>query len=82
MRSSSFGMVLAFLCLQLLLPSAKGQEARNTGNARAGHLLGQMTLDETIAKINGTGKDESTDQGEARYLPGIKRLGIDPQGSE
>jgi beta-glucosidase len=47
-----------------------------TGNARVDRLLGQMTLDEKIAMIHGTGEDASTYQGEAGYLPGVTRLGI------
>ncbi|MGO9336971.1 MAG: glycoside hydrolase family 3 protein [Terracidiphilus sp.] len=57
---------------------AGAQDAQITGNARVDHLLGQMTLDEKIAMIHGTGEDASTYQGEAGYLPGIKRLGIPP----
>ncbi len=49
-----------------------------TGNARIDHLLGQMTLDEKIAMIHGTGEDAATNQGVAGYLPGIPRLGIPP----
>src|ERR1035437_1573884 len=78
MRSFSFGTVIGFFCLQLLLPSAGGQEARITGDARVDRLLGQMTLDEKIAMIHGTGADASTDQGGAGDLPGIKRLGSPP----
>jgi hypothetical protein len=76
MRNFSFGTVIGLFCLQLLLPSAKSQKARIIGNARVDRLLGQMTLDEKIAMIRGTSEDASTDQGEAGYLPGIKRLGI------
>ncbi|MGD0481637.1 MAG: glycoside hydrolase family 3 C-terminal domain-containing protein [Terracidiphilus sp.] len=54
------------------------QQAPITGNARVDRLLGQMTLDEKIAMIHGAGEDASTYQGEAGYLPGIKRLGIPP----
>lgn len=57
---------------------AHGQEANVTGNARVDHLLAQMTLDEKIAMIHGTGEDASTYQGEAGYLTGIARLGIPP----
>ena len=45
---------------------------------RANLLIKQMTLDEKIAMIHGTGEDASTYQGQAGYLPGIKRLGIPP----
>jgi beta-glucosidase len=37
-----------------------------------------MTLDEKIAMIHGAGEDALTSQGEAGYLPGVKRLGIPP----
>jgi beta-glucosidase len=57
---------------------AGAQDAQITGNARVDHLLRQMRLDEKIAMIHGTGEDASTNQGEAGYLPGIKRLGIPP----
>jgi beta-glucosidase len=62
---------LAALC-------AFAQEATVTGNPRVDKLLGQMTLDEKIAMIHGTGEDASTYQGQAGYLPGIRRLGIPP----
>jgi len=54
------------------------QDARVTGNARVDHLLAQMTLDEKIAMIHGTGEDALTYQGQAGYLPGVARLGIPP----
>jgi beta-glucosidase len=54
------------------------QDTKITGDARVDHLLAQMTLDEKIAMIHGTGEDASTYQGQAGYLPGIKRLGIPP----
>jgi beta-glucosidase len=52
------------------------QEPKITGNARVDHLLGQMTLDEKIAMVHGAAEDAATYQGEAGYLPGVKRLGI------
>ena len=69
-----FGLVFA----SLGTVRGHAQEARITGNARVDHLLGQMTLDEKIAMIHGSGEDASTSQGVAGYLPGIKRLGIPP----
>ena len=54
------------------------QDTKITGDTRVDHLLAQMTLDEKIAMIHGTGEDASTYQGQAGYLPGIKRLGIPP----
>ncbi len=54
------------------------QEPKITGSPRVDHLLSQMTLDEKIAMIHGTGEDAATYQGEAGYLPGVKRLGIPP----
>lgn len=78
MRKSYFGIIILFCCIPPILLTAGGQQARITGNARVDRLLGRMTLDEKIAMIHGTGEDASTDQGEAGYLPGIKRLGIPP----
>jgi len=80
MRGKSFLCIftIIFCCLAMQLPLAGAQDARVTGNARVDHLLGQMTLDEKIAMIHGTGEDASTYQGQAGYLPGIKRLGIPP----
>ncbi|MGD0471195.1 MAG: glycoside hydrolase family 3 C-terminal domain-containing protein [Terriglobales bacterium] len=69
-------VALALGCLGSLCSA--GQDAKITGNARVDHLLAQMTLDEKIAMIHGTAEDASTYQGEAGYLPGIKRLGIPP----
>lgn len=67
------------LCLFLWLqPYMSAQECKITGDIRVDRLLEQMTLDEKIAMIHGTGEDASTNQGEAGYLPGIKRLGIPP----
>ena len=66
------------LVLVNLAAWAGAQETRITGNSRVDRLLGQMTLDEKIAMIHGTGEDAATYQGEAGYLPGIKRLGIPP----
>jgi beta-glucosidase len=71
-------LTIVFCCLAPHLPMAGAQDAKVTGNARVDHLLGQMTLDEKIAMIHGTGEDASTYQGQAGYLPGIKRLGIPP----
>lgn len=65
-------------CFVMRLPVAGAQDVKVTGNARVDHLLGQMTLDEKIAMIHGTGEDNTTYQGQAGYLPGIKRLGIPP----
>jgi beta-glucosidase len=48
------------------------------GNSRVDALLSRMTLDEKIAMLHGVGEDAVTDQGEAGYLPGVKRLGIPP----
>ncbi|MGO9240777.1 MAG: beta-glucosidase family protein [Bryobacteraceae bacterium] len=66
--------VLASLSAALL----PAQEPKITGSARVDHLLSQMTLDEKITMIHGTGEDATTYQGEAGYLPGIPRLGIPP----
>ena len=47
-----------------------------TGNARVDKLLSQMTLEEKIGLIHGTGEDPATSQGEAGYMAGLPRLGI------
>ncbi len=80
MRGKSLISIFAigFCCLTMGLAVAGAQDAKVTGNARVDHLLGQMTLDEKIAMIHGTGEDNSTYQGQAGYLPGVKRLGIPP----
>ncbi len=72
------------ILLALLLPATPGiargaaQDLVVTGNARVDHLLAQMTLEEKIVMIHGAGEEASTYQGQAGYLPGIKRLGIPP----
>jgi beta-glucosidase len=71
-RSACYAVLLACLGPVLLV----AQKASITGNARVDNLLGQMTLDEKIAMIHGVGEDASTYQGEAGFLPGVKRLGI------
>ena len=78
MRGKSLlcGLTVVFCCFAMGLAVAGAQDARVTGNARVDHLLGQMTLDEKIAMVHGTGEDNSTYQGQAGYLPGVKRLGI------
>ncbi len=58
---------------------ASGQSASVpvvTGNARVDKLLSQMTLEEKIGMIHGTGEDPATTQGEAGYMAGLPRLGI------
>jgi beta-glucosidase len=71
------------ICLGLALvffgsAGSIAQDSRVTGNVRVGRLLNEMTLDEKIAMLHGVGEDASTYQGEAGYLPGVKRLGIPP----
>jgi beta-glucosidase len=72
--------VVAVALFLMILGIANGDALQSsiTGNSRVDHLLGQMTLDEKIAMIHGAGEDVSTYQGQAGYLPGIKRLGIPP----
>jgi beta-glucosidase len=67
-----------FLSLAFAGAGSPAQQVAITGNARVDRLLSQMTLDEKIAMIHGTGEDASTSQGQAGYLAGIKRLGIPP----
>jgi beta-glucosidase len=69
---------LALVLLGFGISAATAQEPVITGNARVDHLLAQMTLDDKIAMIHGTGEDASTYQGQAGYLPGVKRLRIPP----
>ena len=78
MRGKSLlcGLTVVICCFAMYLALAGAQDARVTGNGRVDHLLGQMTLDEKIAMVHGTGEDNSTYQGQAGYLPGVKRLGI------
>jgi beta-glucosidase len=47
-----------------------------TGDARVDKLLSELTLDEKISLIHGATEDPSVYQGQAGYLPGVKRLGI------
>ena len=75
----SIGISIIFFCAQLFIGvHLIAQDAKVTGNERVDRLLAQMTLDEKIAMIHGVGEDASTYQGQAGYLPGIKRLGIPP----
>ncbi len=71
-------IAFTFLLTSLGLKFAGAQQATITGDARVDQLLSEMTLDEKIAMIHGVGEDATTNQGEAGYLPGIKRLGIPP----
>jgi beta-glucosidase len=74
--SAAFAAAAILLTASLSIALSLAQDTRVTGNARVDHLLGQMTLDEKIAMIHGVGEDATTYQGQAGYLPGIKRLGI------
>jgi beta-glucosidase len=47
-----------------------------TGNSRVDRLLSQLTLDEKIAMVHGSGEAAATNQGEAGYMAGVPRLGI------
>ena len=73
-RVLTSALVLAYFSVAALL----AQVPKITSSPRVDHLLSQMTLDEKIAMIHGTGEDAATYQGEAGYLPGVKRLGIPP----
>lgn len=75
---TAFTLVATFLLAVSGTASTGAQQAPITGNARVDHLLGEMTLDEKIALIHGTGEDAKTYQGEAGYLAGVPRLGIPP----
>jgi hypothetical protein len=62
--------------------SSSAQQAAITGNARVDLFLEQMTLDEKIAMLNGTGEAAATYQGEAGYLPGVPWFGSPPMRGE
>ncbi len=70
------GFILAWFGASAYAAKAVAQQATTTGSPRVDKLLGQMTLDEKIAMVHGAGEDAATYQGEAGYLPGVKRLGI------
>ncbi|MEA3150680.1 MAG: beta-glucosidase, partial [Gammaproteobacteria bacterium] len=65
--------ITALQCAELPVDESRG---RVTGEARVNKLLAEMTLEEKIALIQGSEEDASTDQGQAGYLPGVKRLGV------
>lgn len=69
--------ICACLALSMLLP-AQQSSTPNAVEQRIDRLLSQMTLDEKISLLHGTGEDAATSQGQAGYLPGIPRLGIPP----
>ncbi|HEY1902775.1 MAG TPA: glycoside hydrolase family 3 C-terminal domain-containing protein [Terracidiphilus sp.] len=79
-KSSSVAGILeiALIIFGLCIASSSAQQAASSGDARVDRLLNQMTLDEKITMIHGTGEPAATYQGEAGYLPGIPRLGIPP----
>lgn len=57
-------------------PAKKNHDAPRTPRVEA--LLQQLTLEEKIGLLHGSGEDASTYQGEAGYLAGVPRLGIPP----
>ena len=69
---------VVFFCVVSSVAQQSEHPGGITGNARVDRLLGEMTLDEKITMIHGVDEGHSTNQGEAGYLPGIKRLGIPP----
>ena len=71
------GTLLSAVLAVVTLPALAADPAV-TGNARVDHLLAQMSLAEKIAMLHGSGEPADTDQGEAGYLAGNKRLGIPP----
>jgi beta-glucosidase len=81
-KTSSRWTVSLIVCIVLDVCACAAQvvtlSGNQTGSARVDRLLDQMTLEEKISMIHGTGEDPSTYQGEAGYLPGIPRLGIPP----
>jgi hypothetical protein len=62
--------------------SSSAEQAAITGNARVDRLLEQMTLDEKIAMLHGTGEAAATYRGESGYLPGVPRFGSPPMRGE
>jgi beta-glucosidase len=66
-------LVIGLSCVFATTNAARGG---SSGAARVDALLAQMSLEEKITLIQGTEEDASTNQGEAGYLVGVKRLGI------
>lgn len=59
------------------IPSfAQAVPPEHANEARIDHLLQQMTLEEKIDLIRGSGEPASTYQGQAGYLPGVPRLHV------
>ncbi|MGA2050396.1 MAG: glycoside hydrolase family 3 C-terminal domain-containing protein [Terracidiphilus sp.] len=77
-RNNAAVIAATLIIVSVCSANVYAQDAKITGNARVDHLLTQMTLDEKIAMVHGTGEDAKTYQGQAGYLPGVKRLGIPP----
>ncbi len=71
----STGAFVSVLFALVSMP-ARAADPKVTWNAKVDHLLAQMSLSEKIAMLHGSGEPADTDQGEAGYLAGNKRLGI------
>ena len=73
---------LATVCLLLVTSSvlAKAQVVPpdKADEARIDGLLKQMTLEEKMNLIRGDVEPDTTNQGQAGYLPGVPRLGVPP----
>lgn len=74
---SSHGLLL---CCAVLIAggAARGpaQPKQAPVSPRVEKLVSQMTLEEKIGLLHGSGEDASTYQGQAGYLAGVPRLGI------
>lgn len=67
---------IAVLCMVSTTLPAQSTAPTKSGDVRVEQLLREMTLDEKIQLLHGTGEDALTGQGQAGFLQGIPRLGI------
>ena len=74
-RSHRIALAFAFLLITSTFVAAQAVPVV-TGDPRVDKLLSQMTLQEKITLIHGTGEDAKVYQGQAGYLAGVPRLGI------
>src|SRR5579871_2116764 len=57
-------------------PKPRPQAAFSSGNPRVDKLISQMTLEEKISLLHGTGEPDAQKVGAVGYWGGLKRLGI------
>jgi beta-glucosidase len=75
LRTLLLAMTAAFLAVALRAhPAAKS--VFNSGNPRVDKLINQMTLEEKISLLHGTGEDLAKQVGAPGYWAGLPRLGI------